>query len=219
MVQPEQVKQGLNDLLPPDVASFLDAGGWWVVAGVAGLVVFLLWAALGGRLWRALFGGRRGPAVPSDQDLFVDLETCPLPVRPPADFRLTVYHIPARLRLVVVAPLGKDATIDATAVEELLDHVLPGLSSVVYDDKPRVRVWPPELSHTGFGMAFRRRVQRPEPDGELSRWVLAAGRAQSGRHTILLGLGLWADEPNTLGQLSLELHQWRDVLRLRPTGD
>jgi hypothetical protein len=35
------------------------------------------------------------------------------------------------------------------------------------------------------------------------------------RQPILLGLGLWADEPNTLGRLNLEPQQWLDVLRLR----
>ena len=32
------------------------------------------------------------------------------------------------------------------------------------------------------------------------------------------GVGLWAGEPTTLGRLNLEPLQWRDVLRLTPTG-
>jgi hypothetical protein len=30
-----------------------------------------------------------------------------------------------------------------------------------------------------------------------------------------LGFGLWADEPNNLGRLTLQPHQWLDVIRLR----
>ena len=44
---------------------------------------------------------------------------------------------------------------------------------------------------------------------------LIAGKVQAGKQPYLLGLGLWADEPNTIGRLTLELHQWLDVLRLR----
>jgi hypothetical protein len=45
--------------------------------------------------------------------------------------------------------------------------------------------------------------------------VLLAGRAQLGKHPVMLGLGLWADEPNTIDRVNVEDHQWLDVLRLR----
>jgi hypothetical protein len=55
-----------------------------------------------------------------------------------------------------------------------------------------------------------------EPDDQPSRWVLVAGRALGGRQPVMLGLGLWAEQPSTVGRLNLEPHQWLDVLRLRP---
>ena len=41
------------------------------------------------------------------------------------------------------------------------------------------------------------------------------GRAKVGGQPVLLGLGLWAERPNDVGRLTLEPHQWLDVLRLR----
>ena len=41
------------------------------------------------------------------------------------------------------------------------------------------------------------------------------GIRQAGRQPVLLGLGLWTDEPNTIGRVNLGPQQWLDVLRLR----
>jgi hypothetical protein len=187
----------------------------WLVAAVGVLLVLLVLALVLRRMWRTLFRRRKAPAPDWDRDLHEDLSACPLPVLPPGDPYLTVYHLPVRLRLVVVAPAGKEADVDATAVEKLLDRVVPGLGTVAYHDRPRIRVWPPQFSHQGFAIAFFRRAERPEPEGQPSRWVLVAGRAQVGRQTVLVGLGLWADEPNAVGQVTLEPHQWLDVIRLK----
>ncbi len=217
----EEIKTALRpltDALPQQGRDFLDGGGWWLVLGLVGLLAVLFLLALLRGLWRLVFGRRKKDAD-WDRGLREDLGQCPLPVSPPADRRLTVYHLPVRLRLVVVASAGKEDVIDATAVEQLLDLVVPGLSEVARHDRPRVRVWPPQPSHHGFGMVFHRCTQKPEPDGSPSRWVLLAGGAQAGRRPVLLGLGLWADEPNALGRLTLERHQWLDLLRLRGAGE
>jgi hypothetical protein len=58
-------------------------------------------------------------------------------------------------------------------------------------------------------------MHKPEADGIASRWILVAGRTQLGRQPLLVGLALWADEPNLIGRLTLEPYQWLDVLRLR----
>lgn len=213
----EPIKQTLKpvtDALPPEVRAFLD-GGWWAVLGVAALLVLWVGWALLRRLGRALFG--RGPEkkVDWERDFREDLNECPLPVRPPAGRYLTVYHLPVRLRLVVVAPAGTARDVDATAVEKLLDRIVPGLGDVTRNDRPRIRVWPPQLSNQGFSSIFQRCMVCPEPEGEPSRWVLVSGRAQAGRQPVLVGLGLWADEANTVGRVSLEQHQWLDVLRLK----
>jgi hypothetical protein len=128
---------------------------------------------------------------------------------------LTIYHVPVRIRLVVLAPAGKETEIDSSQAEALLNRVIPGLGNVAAHDRPRVRVWPPQLSQQGFATAFFRHTITGTKEGQPSPWVLVAGRSQFSSPALLLGLALWADQPNNLGHVSLEPHQWLDVLRIK----
>src|SRR4051794_3173444 len=129
----------LTDWMPDDVRGRLDVEVWWLLFLVLALVVLLLAGLLVRGLWRSLFGRRR-TAWDRESDLCENLAECPLPVAPEGDRVLTVYHLPVRLRLVVVAPAGKEADVDATAVEQLLERVVPGLGAVAARDRPRIRV-------------------------------------------------------------------------------
>lgn len=204
----------LTDWMPPEVRGLLDVEVWWLIFLTAALLLLLLLGVLMRAIWRALFV-RKPTKKDWDRDQRISLDECPLPVRPPGVQWLYLYHLPVRLRLVVLAPPGKDAEVDALAVEKLLEGVLPGLGAIAANDKPRIRVWAAQLSQQGFTAAFHRCAQKSEPEGELSRWVLVAGKALLGRQPVLLGLGLWAGEGNTVGRMTLEPHQWMDVLRLR----
>ncbi len=211
------IKNALDPLtrwLPPEVRNFLDAGGWWLVlAALALLVLLLLWWLLR-RIRRALFGRKK-----AEQDweycLDEDLTDFPLPVTPPEDYRVTVYQVPALLRLVILAPAGSGQRIEADAAGKFLDRIVPGLEAVVKQDRPRIKIWPAQLSHQGFGAYFHRSMLTSEREGNPSNWALIAGRAKVGGQPVLVGLGLWTDEPNSIGRVTLEPHQWRDVLRLR----
>jgi hypothetical protein len=205
---PSELLDRLQTYLPEGVPA-------WAVAAATGLLLLLVLFLLLRKLWRALFG-RRQTEDAWDRELAIDLDECPLPTRPPGERRVTVYHQPVRLRLVVLAPVGRDGDVDATAVEKLLDKVVPGLGAAAQIDRPRVRVWPAQVSQHGFAAAFHRHTRKAARRDELSRWVLVAGRAQAGRQPVMLGLGLWADEPNTLDRVNLDPHQWLDVLRLAP---
>lgn len=204
----------LTDWMPASVRNRLDVEVWWLIFLTAGLLLLLILGLLLRRLMRSLFQRRR-PPPDWERNLRENLDSCPLPTRPPGDRVLYVYHLPVRLRLVIVAAPGKEMDLDATAVEKLLERILPGLGTMAERDRPRIRVWPPQLSQQGFVSAFHRCTPKREPDGEPSRWVFVAGRALLGRQTVLLGLGLWSDEPSTIGRVHLEPHQWLDVLRLR----
>ena len=208
----------LTDWIPSDVRGLLPVEVWWLIEFTAALLLLLLLGLLVRAVWRALFG-RKPPKEDWDRHLRVQLDECPLPVRPPGVQWLYIYHLSVRLRLVVLAPPGKDAEVDALAVEKLLDRILPGLGGIAANDRPRIRVWPKQMSGQGFIASFHRCTVKSEPEGEPSRWVLVTGRAMVGRQAVLLGLGLWAGEPNAIGRLTLEPHQWLDVLRLRtPEG-
>jgi hypothetical protein len=199
----------LTKLFPQEVQDFLTGGGWLLILGVLALLLFL-------GVWSLFRRRRPEPRVDWNSELMIDLEQCPLPGRP-GERQLVVYHLPARLRLVVLAPAGKDHKIDATAVEKYLDRIVPGLGAAAATDRPRIRVWPPQLSHQGFANTFHRCTHKAEPEEAPSRWVLLAGRAQLGKVPVLLGLGAWADEPNVLGRKILEPHEWPAALRLERT--
>jgi hypothetical protein len=202
----------LNDLLPPAARNFLDQGGWWVVYGVAALLVLIVLLILVG-LVRRLFGRR--PAPDLDVGLREDLAGYPPPPGAPPARRLLVEGHPARVRLVVIAPVGKQVQVDPANAEPLLEHVRRGLGAAAQHDRPRVRVWPPQLSHQGFAVKFHRLTATPDQEGRPSHWALLAGRARVGQHYLLLGLALWTDETTTLGRLTLEPDQWPLVLNVR----
>jgi hypothetical protein len=207
----------LTDWMPPTVRDLAPVEAWWLIMLAAALALLLMVGLLLRRAARALFVRKELP--PNwERDLAEDLDECPLPVRPWGDPVLTLYHLPVRLRLVILAPVGKEVEVDALAVEKFLDRVVPGLGAVCAWDRPLIRVWPPQVSHTGFIGFFNRCTPKREGEEAPSRWILVAGRTMVGRQPVLLGLGLWAEEPNTIGRLSLEPHQWLDVLRLRRGG-
>jgi hypothetical protein len=213
----EKLKDALRpaiDLLPAGLRGFLDAGGWWVVAGGAVLALLLLIAAMTRRGLRRLKQGR--PRLEdADRDYREDLTALVPAHLPPAKRRLTLYHLPVRLRLVVVAPAGTEQTVDSATVGQLLDRAVPGLEAIALDDQARIRIWPPQLSQQGFAHTFQRRVPLPGAEGEPSRWALVGGPVQLGRQTILLGLALFTRQPTTLRQVTLEPHQWLDALRIK----
>lgn len=213
----DQLNQFLSPLVqdfPVGLRDFLEAGGWFIPIGfVLLLLIYLLVLFL--RLLSYFGFFQVEVASRKDDPLAVDLANCPPPKNAPGPIALLCYHVPVRLRFVVLAPQGKDETVDPASAYALLDRVIPGLAQVAAVDAPFVRVWPAQVSHHGFTHAFHRCTLKPDPEGQPSRWVLVAGRAILGKQSLLLGLGLEANEPATIGRLTLEPHQWLDALRIR----
>jgi hypothetical protein len=160
---------------------------------------------------------RRGGAkkVDPEKGLDEDLSEYPTPSGRAGLRRLTVHGRPVRLRLVVVAPVGKRKIAEGGAVEALLDQVLLGLGEVARYDRPRIRVWPPQLSQQGFAPTFFRRTQCPDRDGKPSHWLLAAGPARAGGAPVLLGLALWGDDKAPLERLILTETGWDEALQMK----
>jgi hypothetical protein len=215
---PEEMQSFLKpvtDLFPEGVQEFLNSGGWWAVLGVLALIVLLVLLALVAAVWRTLFRRKQPPLPDPEAKLQEDLATYVLPEGLPNLRRLTIEGVPARLRLIVLAPVGKDARIDPTATGMLLDSVLHGLGGIIQDEQPTVRIWPPQLSNQGFSVIFHRVVKKPEPEGQLSRWALIAGRTPPHRPPLLIGLALYTDAPTRIGRLTIEPDRWSDVLRIK----
>ncbi|MBY0522651.1 MAG: hypothetical protein K2R98_04610 [Gemmataceae bacterium] len=179
-----------------------------------GLILILLIGAVL-LLWLLRFYFRAPRQTPDpERVLREDLAAYPAAPGGPGPHRLRIHGEPVRLRLVVVAPVGKQTAILPDEVESILDQVLRGVGAVVQHDRPRVRVWPPQLSNRGFAPTFHRLVSKPDAEGSPSHWVLLAGPAKAGNTPVLLGLACWADESSTLGRLTVEPDRWRETLRI-----
>jgi hypothetical protein len=181
---------------------------WILLAAGLGVLVALF------VLFKIATGGKK-KHVDLEKGQREDLGEYPPP--PPAGAkRLTINGVPVRVRLVVISPTGKahDA-VSAEDVPDLLNDVLRGLGSFVKTDRPRVKIWPTQLSVVGFAPTFHRLVESPDAEKKSSCWIKLAGPARTGQRPILLGLALLADEPCKLGDIHVEQTQWGDLLQVQ----
>ena len=91
---------------------------------------------------------------------------------------------------------------------EFLDDLMRGLGGFIKSDKPRVRVWPPQLSVAGWPPTFFRLVVSPDEEDRQSKWIRVAGTIRIAGKPHLLGLALFAEEANRIGTLILEPTDW-----------
>jgi hypothetical protein len=173
-----------------------------LLGGIAGGLLLLLAVLF-------LFRGKK--KVDPEANLGEDLAAIGPAPKGPRHYQLFVMNQPVRLRLVVIAPMGKKVV---GKIDTALEQVFRGLGEVAIDDKPRVRLWPPQLSVAGFAPSFFRLTKRPEPDGKASTWILLAGPARAGATPVLLGLAVQADELTKMGLLTMTETKWGEVLRV-----
>jgi hypothetical protein len=201
---------------PQAVAGFLPenlrAYAIYILGGVVcigALIALLLLIAV----VKFLFGGRakKGGA----KNLIENLQEYPDLKSGSGDRQLRVEGVPVRLRLVVVAPAGTASEVDPDELADILEKILPGLGDIYKHDKPRVKVWPKQVSYQGFATHFHRCMETGEEEGTQSRWVKVAGRAKLGKFQIMLGVVLQSIKPNTVGRRTVDSHEWASVLRVR----
>jgi hypothetical protein len=181
-------------------------------AGLIGLAIVL---AILRRIMR--WFRRSVPVSVVNESLVIELSA--LPTAEPGATRLMVYHIPVRLAVVVIAPLGRDSDPPThSQVPKLLDRIVPGLASALSHDQTIVKIWPRQLSATGFAPSLLRHVRLPGDKGRRTPWCLVAGRTTFNHASYAVGLALGADSPNNLGLIAVESeHQWLDVVRMDPS--
>jgi hypothetical protein len=202
----EIIKNTLDPLLQSMPDAVADYGV--LIFLVAALAVLLPVAWYQRRLLQVLVVGRRGGGMRFPEPPEEDLSQCPMPSEAAGNRRIVVQGIPARARLVVLAPLGTAASLEGESMEEILNHLIWGLGTVVGQERPRVVIWPPQLSAHGFSAVFHRLTRKPEADGEPSRWLLIAGPTPPRPRPVLVGLALWTDESTTVGRISMQPTQW-----------
>ena len=203
--------QWLTDALPEELKDLLQGWVWWAILGFLGLIVLLIMWAIASKIRASM---QRPEAVPQ-ADLSEDLRSIPAAAPSTGARRLTVDGVPVRLRLVVVAPSGVETIVNPDTVNTLLDRVVVGLGEIAEHDRPRVRVWPAQLSYEGFAHSFHRNTPIPEGERAPSPWILVAGRAQIGDVNVMIGLGLQSIRPTTLGRRTLKSHEWPETFRIK----
>src|SRR5579863_4659106 len=132
---------------------FVQGSGWFVVLGIIALIILLILR----RLLFKLFARKR-EVVSQGQSLEEDLESYPQAPAATGDRQLRVEGVPVRIRLVVVAPAGAEGEVDAEDVVAILERALPGLGAMCRADKPRIKVWPRQLSYEGFSRVFQKNM-------------------------------------------------------------
>lgn len=197
------------DLLPEQLQDY-----WLVLLGVAALIVLLPLAWYKRRLLRRLIGLPPRP-VREEPKLDEDLAQLQPAFELGSARRIFVEGAPARLRLAVVAPLGKgETTIAETAARDLLDQVRWGLKAIADQDQTILRLWPWQRSAHGFPAVFHRHMRKSETPGQPSHWVLLAGLTPPRPNSFLLGLVLWTEEVTTMGMLIMDPSQWMKTLHI-----
>jgi hypothetical protein len=207
MQEIRQTLAPLTEWMPPEYRDRLPVEAWWLIEFAAALVVLVV----AGSVLRALLRVGRRREIDWDVHFRVDLDSCPLANGPAG---VCVYHVPARLRLVVVAPGGKGVIVQPQTALRQIDYVVPGLGALIAHDFARVVIWPAQLSRMGFTNSFHRCTPTGLNEEQPSKWILLAGRAEGGGQTLFIGLGLWSETPTTLGRMNLAPHEWLNVLRL-----
>ncbi|MFM7150049.1 MAG: hypothetical protein ACKO23_09430 [Gemmataceae bacterium] len=203
----------LLDWLPESIRRRLPGEAWALIA----LAILLALLLLVGRMIRSLLRGI-GSIVSRPENTWKheeiqDLDQLPLPAHPAW---LTVYHIPANLRLVVAAPLGSASP--STDIARLVAQVIPGMEKILERDQPRQLIWPAYPSTEGFANTFfRRLVSRhfPQPP---SPWALLCGRVNTPQGAFFLGMALRTEEPTPIGKRRLGPYDWLNVLHIPRTG-
>ena len=190
----------------------LDSASIGLIGAAAGGAILLLIA------WVWL--SRRKPkSAPVEEDLTVRIAS--LPAEGPSKMgegpQLEYLHIPVRLAVLVLAPVGKNSTLPPpVSLREILDELIPGLMGVVDRHQPIFRRWPRQLSWQGFAQAFFRNLPLPGERGKGTPWCSVAGRFNYRGTPLLAGMVLCADKPNGHSHLVIEQEpQWIDSLRVR----
>ena len=186
-------------------------GGRASIAGsvVGGLVVLLVL----GRLLRR----KKEESVAAPPSLAIDVTQLAQPGPPPGDVQVAVYNIPMRLVLVVLAPAGREGKIPPNeALGDVIDAIAPNFMRVLDRHSPQFRRWPPQLSSQGFTQVFFTNVPLPGEGGKGTPWCSLAGRVETPGGSVLAGLVLVAEKPNSLGQIAVsQTGQWLDILRVK----
>ena len=176
-------------------------------------IALLVFTAIVLKLWRS----RSATRQPAQPELGIDIAAIGLAAPPQGPYRLELYGTPVLLRVVVIAPSGRQqASLHPDDIPILLNQFMPNLSEICSRHQPVCRCWPSQLSSQGFSQSFFNHVCLPGNQGKGTPWTSLTGKFSVGGQAFLVGLVCCATTPNSLGQFIIEHEgQWFDTLRIR----
>ena len=183
----------------------------WMLVSALAVLVFLLFVLLVQRAVR-----RKVPADVDHADLAIDVGRLSDMGPPAGPDQLTVYHVPVRLAVLVLAPVGRGSPLPSPdRLPGICDQLLPGLSRVLGPHKVQFRSWPPQLSSHGFAQALFKNARLPGDRGKQTPWCSVAGRFEADGEFLLAGLVCCAANDNSLSEIIIDKPGgWLDVMRV-----
>lgn len=175
----------------------------WVLIALVGLAILR-------KLWTWIRPQKSDESP--DAALIVRLES---PPEKAPTTQVLVRNLSSRLVAIVVAPLGGGGQVQSIGQTlDLVDKLVPGLSTAIDEHEAVVKLWPKQLSSTGFGHALLRYVHIPE-EWRGSRWCAVCGPASLVDQRFLLGLVIVFDSPTNMELISVENDgEWPSVVRV-----
>jgi len=205
-IQPGDLVDKLKDAAGPLAGEWLP----YAVMAIVGLVVLLILL----RLFKRRLGRLPRPEV----DLTIDVASLGTSGPPPGAPELEHYNVPMRLAAIVVAPAGRAGRLPPPGqLGDVFEAIVPGLAQVVATHNTLVRCWPEQLSSSGFAHVLFRHAKLPGDGGKGTCWCSAAGVAKIGAQSVMVGLVMRSQLPNSLSQTIVEHEaKWLDILRVKP---
>ncbi len=188
---------------------------WSILLGGAVLLVLLLIVV-------AALRRRRKRPLPEPPSLEIDLQALDISAPAPKSPVLECHHVPGRLAVLVLAPVGRGADLprDAAGLNALADCIVPGFAEVVQQHAPHIAHWPAQLSPRGFANSFFSNVRLPGQRGKATPWCAVAGKFEGPGQMYMAGLAIVADAPNSLTQFVIERpSDWLGVVKVRNRDD
>jgi hypothetical protein len=179
-----------------------------VIAGAAVLAVMLLALLLRKRA--------RPPAPQQVFDHSLNLASLDTLLPSATSVEVKFRNVPVRLVALVVAPVGRgQPTPSNEKLAQLLDEINPGFAEAIGAHETRIKVWPPQVSARGFAQSFFHQVRIPGERGKDSPWCSVAGRFDAAGMTLMLGIAMRTEKPQSMGCFPVEhSHTWYDMFRV-----
>lgn len=183
------------------------------------LICFVIGALVVAALLFATFRTRADPVVTTVQHDELNVSHLGTGGPPAAGPRLEMYGIPVRLAALVLAPVGRSSKIDSDQLPQTVDQLVFGLHKVMGYHQPVFQLWAEQISVHGFESSFLNQIKLPGNRGKGTVWSAFAGRFTMGEQTLLAGIVVCADQPNSYGETIVEHDgQWINCLRVRQDG-